>query len=72
MVGEPDAGRLDLDKSVRRINQQYPEFPEDQITEFLVFCIRSLYLPEGCSDTQMEELERLTERCVTDLGMAEN
>jgi hypothetical protein len=45
----PDAGRLDLDKSIRRINQQYPEFPEDQITEFLVFWIRSLYVPEGCS-----------------------
>jgi hypothetical protein len=68
----PDAGRLDLDKSVRRINQQYPEFPEDQITEFLVFWIRSLYVPEGCSDSQMEELERLTERWVADLGMAEN
>lgn len=68
----PDAGRLDLDKSVRRINQQYPDFPEDQITEFLVFWIRSLYVPEGCSDSQMEELERLTERWVADLGMAEN
>ena len=68
----PDAGRLDLDKSVRRINKQYPEFPKDQITEFLVFWIRSLYVPEGCSDSQMEELERLTERWVADLGMAEN
>jgi hypothetical protein len=34
--------------------------------------IRSLYVPEGCSDSQMEELERLTERWVADLGMAEN
>jgi hypothetical protein len=68
----PDAGPLDLDKSVRRINKQYPEFPKDQITEFLVFWIRSLYVPEGCSDSQMEELETLTERWVADLGMAEN
>ena len=27
----PDAKRLDLDQSVRRINQQYPDFPEDKI-----------------------------------------
>jgi hypothetical protein len=67
----PGAERLNLDKSVRRINKQYPEFPKDQITEFLVFWIRSLYVPEGCSDSQMEELERLTERWVADLGMAE-
>jgi hypothetical protein len=68
----PDAGPLDLDKSVRRINKEYPEFPKDQITEFLVFWIRCLYVPEGCSDSQMEDLERLTERWVADLGMAEN
>jgi myo-inositol catabolism protein IolC len=68
----PDAGPLDLDKSVRRINKQYLEFPKDQITEFFVFWIRSLYVPEGCSDSQMEELETLTERWVADLGMAEN
>lgn len=68
----PDAGRLDLDKSVRRIKQQYPQFPKDQITEFLVFWIQSLYVPEGCSDSQMDELERLTERWAADLGMAEN
>jgi hypothetical protein len=33
----PDAGRLDLDKSVRHINQQHPDFPEDKIMEFLIF-----------------------------------
>jgi hypothetical protein len=68
----PDAGRLDLNKSVRRINQQYPDFPKKKITEYLVFWIRSIYAPEGCSDAQMDELERLTERWVADLGMAEN
>ena len=30
----PD-GRLDLDQSVRRINQQYPDLPEQKIKEFL-------------------------------------
>jgi hypothetical protein len=29
-------GRLDLDQSVRRINQRYPDFPEQKIKEFLI------------------------------------
>jgi hypothetical protein len=37
-----------------------PMTPRTRSTEFLVFWIRSLYVPEGCSDSQMEELERLT------------
>jgi hypothetical protein len=43
----PDAGPLDLNKSVRRINQQYPDFPKGKITEFLIFWIQALYEPEG-------------------------
>jgi hypothetical protein len=68
----PDAERLDLDKSVRRINQQYPDFPEDKITEFLIFWFQSLYVPEGYSASQMDELETLTERWAADLEKGEN
>jgi hypothetical protein len=68
----PDGERLDLDKSVRRINQKYPEFLETNIIEFLTFWIQALYVPESCSDSQMDELERLTERWVVDLEKAEN
>jgi hypothetical protein len=68
----PDAGPLDFDKSVRRIRQQHPDFPEDKIAEFLIFWIRSLYVPEGYSDSQMDELERLTERWAADLERGEN
>jgi hypothetical protein len=32
----PDAGRLDLDQSVRRISQQYQDFPKHKIKEFLI------------------------------------
>jgi hypothetical protein len=67
----PDAGPLDLDKSVRRINQQYPDFPEDKITEFLIFWMQALYVPQGRSDSQMDELEMLTERWAADLEKAE-
>ena len=67
----PD-GPLDLDNSVRRINQQYPDFPEDKITEFLTFWIQELYEPEGYSDSQMDKLDRLTERWAADLEKGEN
>ena len=65
----PDAKRLDLDQSVRRvrrINQQYPDFPEDKIEEFLIYWIQELYVPEGYSESQMDELERLTEQRAKD------
>jgi hypothetical protein len=68
----PDGERLDLNKSVRRINQKYTQFPETNIIEFMTFWIQALYVPEGCSDSQMDELERLTERWVVDLEKAEN
>jgi hypothetical protein len=62
----PDAKRLDLDQSVRRINQQYPDFPDDKIEEFLIYWIQELYVPEGYSESQMDELERLTEQWTKD------
>ena len=68
----PDANRLDLDQSVRRINQQYPDFPEDKIEEFLIDWIQTDYVPEGYSESQMDELERLTEQWVEDLNKGEN
>jgi hypothetical protein len=63
----PDTGPLVLNKSVRRINQQYLDFPEDKITEFLIFWIQALYEPEGYSDSQMDKLERFTDRWAADL-----
>ena len=68
----PDASRLDLDQSARHINQQYPDFPEDKIKEFLVYWIQHGYEPEGYSESQMDELERLTEQWAEDLNPGEN
>jgi len=68
----PEANRLDLNQSVRRINQQYPGFPEDKIEEFLIDWIQTGYVPEGYSESQMDELERLTEQWVEDLNKGEN
>ena len=68
----PDAGRLDLDQSVRRISQQYQDFPKDKIKEFLIDWIQQGYVPEGYSESQMNKLERLTERWAKDLAKEEN
>ena len=68
----PDAGRLDLDQSVRRISRQYQDFPRDKIKEFLIDWIQQGYVPEGYSESQMNKLERLTERWAKDLAKEEN
>jgi hypothetical protein len=67
----PDAGPLDLDQSARRINQQYPDFPKDKIKEFLIYWIQHGYEPKGYSESQMDELERLTEQWAEEVNPGE-
>jgi hypothetical protein len=68
----PDASRLDLQQSARRINQQYPDFPEQTIKEFLIHWIQALYEPEGYSESQMDELDKLTARWAEDVNPGKN
>jgi hypothetical protein len=67
----PD-GRLDLEQSVRRINQHYPDFPEQKIEEFLIHWIQALYVPEGYSESQMNKFERLTAQWAEAVNPGEN
>ena len=62
----PDAKRLDLDQSVRRIKKEYPNLPNGKIEDYLLHWIEGDYTPEGYSDAQLQELNRLTERWVAD------
>jgi hypothetical protein len=55
----PDS-RLELDQSVRRINQQYPDFPEQRSKKFLIHWIQALYVPEFYSESQMTKTESLS------------
>ena len=64
----PNVGPLDLDQSVRHINQQHPDFPQESIKEFLIYWIQQGYEPKGYSDAQMDELERLTEQWAKEVG----
>jgi hypothetical protein len=64
----PDAIRLDLDQSIRRINKQYPCFSEDTIKEFMIFWLQAPYaMLDGYSKSKMAKLERLHNRWVADL-----
>jgi hypothetical protein len=62
----PDAQRLDLDQSVQRIQKLYPNFPRDEIEEFLLDWIDMGYDPENYSQAQLDELDWLTEHWVAD------
>ena len=68
----PKIGPLDLDQTARLIHQQYPDFPEESIKEFLIYWLQNGYEPKGYSDTQMDELERLTEQWADDVYPGKN
>jgi len=61
----PDAERLDLEQSIQRVQTKYPDFPRDEVEEFLLNWVDS-YDPENYSQAQLDELDSLTERWVAD------
>jgi hypothetical protein len=62
----PDAERLDLEQSIQRVQKKYPNFPCDEVEEFLLDWIDMGYDPENYSQAQLDELDTLTERWVAD------
>ena len=61
-----DAEQLDLEQSVQRIQKQYPDFPSDQIEDYLLYWIETGYAPENYSRAQLDELDRLAAQWVAD------
>ena len=43
----PDAEPLDLEQSIQRIQKEYPDFPRDEVEEFLLDWIDMGYDPEN-------------------------
>jgi hypothetical protein len=62
----PDGTRLDLDQSVAHIQKQYPDFRRDWIEEYLIDWIDMDYAPEHYSQAQLDELDRLTAKWISD------
>lgn len=58
----PDAERLDLEQSIERVLKKYPDFPRNEVEEFLLDWIDMGYDPENYSQAQLDELDSLTER----------
>ena len=54
---------LSIDQSVENIHKCYPKFPSQRILSFLISWIEQ-YTPETYSETQLEELDRLTEEWI--------
>jgi hypothetical protein len=62
----PGAERLDLEQSIRRIQQQYPSIARDSVQDFLLFWLKAGYAPENCSQNELDELGRLANQWATD------
>ena len=62
----PDRERLDLEQSIQRVRKKYPDFPRDEVEEFLLDWIDMGYDPQNYSQAQLDELDSLTERWVAD------
>ena len=56
----PDAERLDLEQSIERVLKKYPDFPRNEVEEFLLDWIDMGY------QAQLDELDSLSEQWVAD------
>ena len=61
-----DGKRLSIDESVQRIHREYQKFPLDLIEDHLIGWLEMDFAPEGYSQEQLDELDRLTEAWIDD------
>ena len=64
-----DGARLSIEESAERIHAANPDVPRDQIEERVVGWLENC-APEGYSESQLEELDRLTEQWLGDYARA--
>jgi hypothetical protein len=62
----PDAESLDIEQSIQHVRKKHPDFPRNEVEEFLLDWIDMGYDPENYSQAQLDELDSLTERWVAD------
>ena len=61
-----DGKRLSIPESVQRIHADRPDFPPELIEEHLIGWLEMEYEPPNCSQKQLDELDRLTEKWIDD------
>ena len=59
-----DGERLSIYESVKRIHDDYPDFPLELIETHLIAWLEMAFAPESYSQEQLDELDQLTEQWV--------
>ena len=59
-----DGKRLSIDESVKRLGDDYPDFPPELIETHLIAWLEMEFAPESYSQEQLHELDQLTEKWV--------
>jgi hypothetical protein len=62
----PEGSRLTLQQSVEHVRGQRPDFSTQQVEGFLISFIEN-YLPEECTEAQLDEVDRLAEAWLGEL-----
>ena len=60
----PDQKALTFKSSAQRLQKEFPTFPRELIETHLIGWIEMEYVPQGCSEKELNEFERLTEKWV--------
>lgn len=58
--------RLSISESVKRICSKHPKLPEDLIETHLIAWLQMEFAPDHYSQTQLDELDLLTEKWIND------
>jgi hypothetical protein len=61
-----DGQRLSITESVQRIHAKHPHLALELIEERLIGWLEMAFAPAGYSETQLDELDRLTEKWIED------
>jgi hypothetical protein len=63
----PGKKMLTFKASAQRLQKEFPNFPHELIETHLIGWMEMEYVPEGYSEEQLNEFERLTEKWVDEL-----
>jgi hypothetical protein len=63
----PDKNALTFNESAQLLQQQFPSFPRELIETHMIGWIEMEYVPQGYSEEQLDEFERLIEKWVDEL-----
>ena len=63
----PDKKALTFNESAQHLQEQFPSFPRELIETHMIGWIEMEYVPQGHTEKQLDEFERLTDKWVDEL-----